>query len=1283
MEKKLQRWGLACLMCLVATMAKGQEATITWAFDTGEDGQQAAFSPEGTGGSFRTNYVTLGTNLYLNGTRTLDGVTYSKINPYVQDNGPDNATNAVEFTIVPMTGCSFIPRSVSFLTYRDGTDGGNLDISWFNSDGTSVSLETGLVPNRNNGDPNHTECSYDLSAAMQSDGACGLRVNIYALGDTKQVGLANIVVEGEIVSSLESFDNEAATAAWAFDTGEDGQAAAFSPDGMGNHFKSDYVSIGPNLYFNGTRTLDDITFSKINPYAQDNGPDNATNAVEFTIVPKTGLTFTPTSVSLDAYRDGTDGGKLDISWFNSDGTSVTLDTGQVPNRNNATPAHSEYAYDVTGAKASDGACGLRVNIYSLGDTKQVGLANIVINGLLDGEEAAVAMYTLEMLASPEGAGTLRCSPVGTIFDEGTVVTLDQARSFGYELVNWTDQHGNVLSTDESCVVTMDEDKTITANYAAIDTYALTVNVTEGAKDYMVSYDPEPNVVDGKDMFETGTSVKLTASSNKILTFASWSTGETSSSITVRMDGDKTVDANYTAVDYIAGWDFYLSGNSGRLADFAAEDNDDVALVLRDEDGNTTSWLDKSQEADGGYEGKPAAVNWKTDGLGKYYWQTRVNATAFTDLVVSSAMLYNYNAYTKYDVEYSLDGEDWNFVGSFELGASKTWYSDEFSLPSAANNQPAVYIRWIADKSSEISGTSSSNDGISIAEIFILATEELVDDGTPPELVSTVPEEGATTASANGRIVLTFDEKVKVKDGTTATLNDMALSPTVSGKTVMFEYKGLEYSTPYTFTLPGGSVSDLTDNAIDRAITINFTTKTRPTVDKRLYDFVVPDDGTITEAFAAAEARDNTGERFYIFVRQGDYVIPASETATVTGTDGKAYPSPVTTLGVPNVSIIGEDMDLTTIANTVPSTLVDGANAIEGLGNCETFSFSTACTDIYMQDITIRNSLADGTGRGAALEDSGDRNVCKNVCLYGYQDTYYSRQSNRYYFEGGRLRGRTDFLCGRGDIFFNNVEIVMCASGGYVTAPSVSRMYGYIFKDCTITGGSDVNSKYYLGRPWGTGTPICLWIDTRMEVQPYAEGWTNMSTDNYPSRFAEYNSMTSSGTTIDLSNRRTSFGSGNHPNNPVLTAEEASIYTVETVMGGDDDWNPLDLTEQASAPTNVELSDYCLTWDDNDYVLCWAVCKDGKVTGFTTTPEYMIDDYSATWTVRAANEMGGLGEAAPVGSSGIEGARMGEGRVTRTDYYDIGGARVGETSKGIVIRVDSLEDGSRVVTKVIR
>lgn len=1098
--------------------------------------------------------------------------------------------------------------------------------------------------------------------------------------------------------------NSDVTATWPFDLGTEGQTATITSEDGGEWFNSNYVLLGSNFTYNGTEkpkdkngnvdNTNELTQTKIKSAGKDGGATE-NNAIEFMLSPKTGMRFTPTKVEFTSSKFGTGGGRFDISWINADGSTISLATNQNPARNDATDPDGQlstrFSYNVTGAIASEGACGLRINVYSLDAGKNVGFANIVIEGKVEGTIQLVDRYNLTVQVSPEGAGTVSVQPAGSMtFDENTELTLTQTRNFGYKFTGWS-VGGETVSTDDTYTFNITEDATVTANYDKINTYSLTYGATGGGKDYMITPVPAPTVVDGKNMYEEGQEVTLTATGNYILDFANWSSGETTPELKLAMDADKAVSAAFsTKLDCIAGWDFYTAAENGRTADFYSEGNDATALTLRNEEGVADGWLDKSYEKDpNGYEGRQGVVNWRTDGLGKYYWQTMINASAFKDIKVRAEMLFNYNAYTKQDVEYSLNGTDWTLVGSYNLTERKQWTEEEFTLPAEANNKEAVYIRWKSDTSSDTDGTPSSNDGIAIAGIFITGTQEYVNDGVAPKLESTVPAEGATNASANGRIVLNFDEKVKVKEGATATLGDLELEPQVSGKTVMFEYKGLSYSTRYTFTLPANTVSDLTDNFITDDITVNFTTMTRPVVTKALYDFIVPDNGTITEAIAAAANREDTSKRFYIFVKQGDYVIPASETEPVPGSDGKQYPDPRTIVSTPNVSIIGEGMDNTSFANTVPDNIKnekgEDVNPLEGLDYSATFEFTKDVTGMYVQDITFRNSMDDGTGRNCALDDGGNKNVFKNVRLYGYQDTYLSdNQNGRFYFEGGELRGRTDFLCGKGDVYYNGVTLVMCEAGGYLAVPSLPKEYGYIFKDCTIKGETNgVDGNYTLGRPWGEGTPIALYIDTKMEVQPTAAGWSEMGT-GWPARFAEYNSTTASGTTIDLSNRKKTFA-GTHDNNPVFTKEEADSYTIEKVMGGDDDWNPASLTEQASAPTNVEIDGSTLTWDDSQYVLCWAVCRDGKVIDFTTEPTYTVGDASAKYSVRAANQMGGLGEAAEAQiATGIDEVGAAEnGEAVSTAYYSIDGTRVNNEYRGVVIEVKTMADGSKTVRKTIR
>lgn len=1122
-------------------------------------------------------------------------------------------------------------------------------------------------------------------------------------------GLSLIALFVMVVANAQTYQNEEASVSWPFNDANYATKYTKSPE---NGFSLVSVNTGDLKYsLKTSQTTKDKDGNKM--VLAGFGPVGTTKAVEWTVKPSKGLTFTPTSISTYVNRFGTDAENgVTVTAKLSDGTSVDLGNFTALRENKTTESDkfsknenltnhiviqltAEQQAQLTSAEGFTLSCTVGV-----GSSKQQGFADVHINGILNGTVQQVEQYTLSAAVSTVGAGTVKVSPAGTVFDAETPITVTATKNFGYKFVNWTDANNQVVSTDAAYTFPISANTALKANFEKINTYALDYKVEGGAKDYMISTSPAPTVVDGKNMYEEGTEVSLTANSNYILTFTNWNDGETGAERKIKMNADQAYTAAYSAKDFIAGWDFYKSAREGRTADFAAEDNDVDQLILRDADGNTYSWLDKCNSA-GGYEGKNAAINWTTTNtkpLGETYWQTKVNATAFTDIKVKSSMLYNYNAYETYNVEYSLNGTDWTKVGAIEMPGAKAWTDGEFTLPADANNKAEVYIRWIADKTSSIKGATGNNDGIAIAGIYITGTAQLVNDGKAPVIVSTVPAEGATNASANGKIVLTFDEKVKLTDNANATLGTQKIEGAVSGKTITFAYKGLNYATAYTFTLAAGSVADLTDNATDQAIVLNFTTKTKPAVTKALYDFIVPTDGDFKAALAAAAKRADTSKRFRIFIKQGDYKIPADEKSKVTGSDGKSYANPTTYMNTPNVSIIGESMDNTSLTNTVPNS-GQSANVLEGIGKGDVLCLQKGATNTYFQDLKMYSSMGDAKGRDIVLNDQSNKTICKNVNLWAYQDTYVSNNQNgKFYFEDGILRGRTDYLCGKGDVYYNNVELWICEKGGYLAVPSQPKKYGYIFKDCTIkdaTEAKDLNGNYTLGRPWGKGTPIALYIDTKMEAIPSAAGWDEMS-GGYPKRFAEYNSTTSTGSTVDLKDRKKvydAYDSKNGDNyvnrrnetaeSPILAAEEAAFYTVENIMGQDDDWDPTAATEQASAPSNVKLNGTTLAWDNNDYALLWAVCKNGKVVDFTIKPTYLVDDASATWSVRAANEMGGLSEATAVLGTGIRNITSAtEAAVIKTAIYAADGTQLSNLQKGINIIVKTLADGSKKTSKVI-
>ncbi len=966
--------------------------------------------------------------------------------------------------------------------------------------------------------------------------------------------------------------------------------------------------------------------------------------IEYRVQPKAGLKFTPAEVSYYAVKDGTDNATYKWSYtvdgVESSITEVSKDDIVRNNNTTGTPPML-HTHELNVSECS--VFTFRIYVSGFGNNKKLGIGNVVIGGTFNGTAADVNKYTLSAVPSDAAAGNVSIYPAGGTYDEGTTVKLTATPNFGYHFVNWTDGENNVLSTDAVYNHEMTADIAITANFEAVQTYELALTV-DGTNDYMVTIDPLPTIVNDKMMYEAGTVVTLTANQYAgLVTFNNWSDAETNSQKTITMDGDKNLTAVYSQNDIIAGWDFYKAGGSGRVADFAAVDNDADALqLINTSTGATSGWLDKSTVGGGGYESfKGAAVNWRTgasDGdVGNWHWQTKVNAEAFQDINVQFKMMYNYNAYQKYNAEYSLDGENWTNFGSITMTGAKTAASFSEQLPAECNNAPQLYIRMLADTTSDVDGAASKNDGNTLAMFFITGTEQVAYDAVAPALVSTIPANNGTGASATGRIVLTFDKKVQLAANAKGNLDGAELTPTAMGKSVTFSYSKLDYATAYTFTLPANSVENLSGVALGEAVTINFTTMARPTVTKGLYDAVVSNVDELVAAIAEAEARADKNVRYRIFLKNGEYMLPQGTTDvthTVTLKDKSSASfvrkDVITYLKSGNISLVGESRDGVVITNTIPADdTFEGeygtASVYEGIGSSDVLQLSGS--GYYFQDVTVSTGMEDGRGRDIAIQDKATKTIYKNVKLHGYQDTWRSIKG-LYYFEGGVIRGRTDFLCGGGDAFFNGVDVVMCESGGFIVAPQGNNHYGYVFKDCTIKGEqSGVNGNYYLGRAW-TAEAETYFINTLMEAVPTARGWSDWS--NGPTRFAEYNSRTATGTEVDLDSRATSINGTS--NEPKLSSEEADMIGEMSNSFGD--WQPTLDTEQAPVPTNVVLNGTTLSWTGSDYALLYAICKDGSVVDFTTDATFEVDDPTATWTIRAANEMGGLSEASEA-AVGIE------------------------------------------------
>ncbi|MBD0833389.1 pectinesterase family protein [Aestuariibaculum sediminum] len=1126
---------------------------------------------------------------------------------------PSNHSNYFQFSF-PTTGYNQIKLDLSYTTQNVVTD--NLYVYYSVDEGTSWASAGQATGNC---------CWWQLKTTqldIVAKNKSNVLVRLIGVKDDAATGNYFYVDSFKVSGTSTTLPtNTVSTIDWAFNLGTEGQTATYTD---ASYYKPDNVSKGSNYSYNGTRsgsnpTITYTSFKNESGATTPTGPD-VTNLIGFEFTPVTGLDFTPTNISFDCQRYGTGTGVIDVYWKSSNGTSTLIGTGIKPARDgDATSEASDtntFNMDVSGLSipALGGKTTLEIYIHSLGSGKEVALANISITGHLNGTIADVAQYTVTTAVSPSEGGAIISDNPATV-DDGTVVNLTANANFGYEFVEWQDDLGATVSTDNPLQITVTDNVSYTAVFNQLTTYELNLTVEGGANQYMIDINPAGTMIDGKRMYEAGTNVTLTASGNPILNFSNWGTGETNSELNVTMDSNKAITANYNAADYIVGWDFY---DDVVTVDFSSNVvNDATTLVLRDAAGATTGGLNFSYVArvnsGGPWYGEYCRINW-TQIADKYYYQLKINASDYKDISVQAKMLTSYSGYATQKCEYSIDGTNFIEIGTYDTSTLNTWVDGSFNLPANANNQTEVYIRWIPDYTSSILG--SGNDGTSISNIYVYGTESVFDDGTAPVLSSSVPANNATGASATGKVVLNFDERVKIADNTTASLNGQNLTPVVFGKSISFNYSSLEYNTTYTFNLAGNVISDLADNTLTDAISISFTTLNKPTVTKKAYDFIVGVDGDFAAALAAADAAKNSGNRFYIFFPNGEYDLG--------NTTGDATQQ--TFISLPNISLIGQSTEGVTLFN-------NPTQAQEGIDKTPTINFTSNADNIYMQDLTLLNKMDYRLGipekRAVALRHQGDKNIFKNVRLLSNQDTYYTG-AGRTYWENGEIHGTVDYIFGNGDIFFNECLLYMenraSGGGGIVTAAATSSDWGYVFSNCTIDGDAQQDGIFGLGRPWNNA-PKVVYINTIMNKLPTAGAWGDPM-NVVPYRFAEYKSLTSSGIEVDLSQRRTDYtkDATSVTLDPTLNEAEASQYTIPNVLGGTDSWQPTLYTEQALTPI-VSKSGSTINWDDDNYVLGWAVFKDNVFVDFVITNSYDIaGNTTGIYTVRAANAMGGLGKA---------------------------------------------------------
>jgi pectin methylesterase-like acyl-CoA thioesterase len=294
--------------------------------------------------------------------------------------------------------------------------------------------------------------------------------------------------------------------------------------------------------------------------------------------------------------------------------------------------------------------------------------------------------------------------------------------------------------------------------------------------------------------------------------------------------------------------------------------------------------------------------------------------------------------------------------------------------------------------------------------------------------------------------------------------------------------------------------------------------------------------------------DNTGD--FCSVQGAIDAIPAANATPVTVTvKNGTYREIVFINAKHQITLHGEDRKTTVIAYANNNTLQTQAGGVGGTANRAMVEVERS-NDLVIENLTLHNLTPQGGSQAEALRiEPGDRAILRDADLISLQDTILI--SGRAYVTNCFIEGNTDFIWGKGVVYFDKCEIKAVVKKGYnVQARNLASAYGYVFVDSKLTSSPGLTG-HMLARVDGSAYPASHVAYINCELGSHIDplGWVvTGTTDTSMLRYWEYKSVDPTGAPIDVSQRIAASRQ--------LTDDEASMMRDKAIVFGSPAWNPL-------------------------------------------------------------------------------------------------------------------------------
>jgi len=337
---------------------------------------------------------------------------------------------------------------------------------------------------------------------------------------------------------------------------------------------------------------------------------------------------------------------------------------------------------------------------------------------------------LTLVSNAEGAVV---TPAMGVYESGTEVTISASEVVGFTFQNWQDTLGNVVSAENPYTFNITSDTYLVAYYEELLSRAITIRLN-GTNTATYSLSP------AREIYYVGDEVTITVNAHYLNDFLGWSDGSMELSRSFVVANDTTIVANFRQYPYMLAWDFcQLTANNTRFSSLEANHyvNEANKGEMNYVTGDTLAADFQTRNNKFTVEGKelhysalrrtPAANFDNPD-----YLFVTFSTLGYTHITVKSAIASDNCVHLVQKMQYSLNGSDYidfavDTLPSAEADWNQVWFPLQGTLPKEAENQEVVYVRWIADKTSERVKLASLEE-VAYEYLYISQIVILGDDG---------------------------------------------------------------------------------------------------------------------------------------------------------------------------------------------------------------------------------------------------------------------------------------------------------------------------------------------------------------------------------------------------------------------------------------------------------------------------------------------------------------------------------------------------------------------------